>query len=750
MQCHNADQLKGGLRLDTAAGALKGGDKGPAIVAGKSDTSLLVDLLQGPHGELPQMPYKRNALTTEQITLIKQWIDEGAHAPANETPSVWTHWAFIPPQQAALPTISGLATARANPIDAFILARLAKEQIKPSPPAGRETLIRRVTLDLTGLPPTVEEVDAFVKDQAPGAYERVVDRLLNSPHYGERWGRWWLDQARYADSNGYSIDAPRSMWPYRDWVVRSLNADLPFDEFTIEQIAGDLLPKPTTDQLIATGFHRNTQVNGEGGIDVEQFRIDAVFDRVATTGSVWLGLTIGCCQCHNHKFDPISQKEYYQFFAFFNNQEQDGHGGTKTSTLVIPDAKTDAVALATERKNLEKKLAEILPARLPAIAQWEATLTPEVKKKLKPPVAKAIKVPADKRKTTQLRIIYEEFAFNDSEFKGINDRLTELEKEESNRVTTLIMRDLPEPRETHLFIKGDFTRPTDVVAAGTPAILHPLEKQSEQANRLDLARWLVSSQNPLTARVIMNRVWAQYFGKGLVETENDFGTQGLAPVDQELLDWLAVQFMKEHWSMKAMHRWIVTSDAYQRSSKARPDLALKDPTNRLLSHQTRLRVDAEMVRDVCLSVTGLLNPKLGGPPVYPPQPESAMSVGQVKRPWPTSTGADRYRRGLYTFFYRSTPHPALTVFDAPDSFTTCTRRIRSDTPLQSLTLLNDAGFFEFAQALEKIVREHGVATAFRRCMARPPGAMELQRLSALDPLTAARVLLNLDETITRE
>jgi hypothetical protein len=277
-----------------------------------------------------------------------------------------------------------------------------------------------------------------------------------------------------------------------------------------------------------------------------------------------------------------------------------------------------------------------------------------------------------------------------------------------------------------------------------------LEKKSEQANRLDLARWLVSTKNPLTARVIMNRVWAQYFGKGIVETENDFGTQGMAPVNQELLDWLAVQFMKEHWSLKAMQRSIVTSDAYRRSSNARPDVALKDPNNRLLSHQTRLRVDAEMVRDVCLSVTGLLNPKLGGPPVYPPQPESAMSVGQVKRPWPTSTGADRYRRGLYTFFFRSTPHPALTVFDAPDSFTTCTRRIRSDTPLQSLTLLNDTAFFEFAQALEKIVREQGVANAFRRCIARQPSAKELRRLSELDSLTAARVLLNLDETITRE
>jgi hypothetical protein len=750
VQCHNADQKKGGLVLDTAASALKGGDKGPVVVAGKGDRSLLVDLLQGPHGDLPQMPYKRNALGADQVALIKQWIDEGAHAPANETPSVWTHWAFIAPKAAAAPKISGADAKAANPIDAFILARLEKEKIQPSPLAQRETLIRRVSLDLTGLPPTVEEVDAFVKDNDPTAYDRLVDRLLESPHYGERWGRWWLDQARYADSNGYSIDAPRSIWPYRDWVVRAMNTDMPFDEFTIEQLAGDLLPKPTIDQQIATGFHRNTQVNGEGGIDVEQFRIDAVFDRVATTGSVWLGLTIGCCQCHNHKFDPISQKEYYQFFAFFNNQEQDGHGGTKTSTLVIPDAKTNPAALAAEKKSLEKKLAEILPARLEAIAQWEATLTPEVKKQLKPPVAKAVAVPAAKRKFAQLRAIYEEFAFNDSEFKGLNDRLTELEKEEASQVTTLVMRDLPQPRETHVFVKGDFTRPTDIVTPGTPAILPPLQNTTGKTNRLDLARWLVSPQNPLTARVIMNRVWAQYFGKGIVETENDFGTQGLAPVNQELLDWLAVQFMNEHWSLKAMHRWIVTSDTYKRSSKGRSDLALKDPNNRLLSHQNRLRVDAETVRDVCLTATGLLNPKLGGPPVYPPQPESAMTVGQVKRPWPTSTGGDRCRRALYTFYFRATPHPELSVFDEPDAFTTCTRRIRSNTPLQSLTLLNDTAYFEFAQAMEKVIQEQGLAVAFRRCMARQPSAMELERLSALEPLAAARVLLNLDETITRE
>ncbi len=749
LQCHEAKKPKGGLRLDTAAALMKGGDSGTSITAGKADESLLFQVLNGPHGDIPQMPYKRNPLTVEQVSLVKQWINDGAKVPAVEEPSKWTHWAFIAPQRPAVP--ENAEHKPQNPIDAFIAAQLAQEGIAPSPIAQRETLIRRVSLDLTGLPPSVQDVDAFLNDRDPRAYENLVERLLKSPHYGERWGRWWLDQARYADSNGYSIDAPRSIWPYRDWVVNALNADMPFDRFTIEQLAGDLLENAAPPQLIATGFHRNTQVNGEGGIDPEQFRIDAVFDRVATTGSVWLGLTVGCCQCHDHKFDPISQKEYYQFFAFFNNQEQDGHGGTKTSTVEVPDAKKDYEKLNAEKKDLEEKLAKLMPSRLAELDQWEKSLTPETKKKVRAEVVKIVGIPAKKRKPAQVRELYSyQFGFNDPEFKGVNDRLTEIEGDLSNKVTSLSMRDLPQKRETHLFIKGDFTRPADVVTEGTPAVLHAFKNESGKSTRLDLARWIVDRGNPLTTRVIMNRVWLQYFGKGIVETENDFGTQGQPPMNPALLDWLAVEFMERGWSMKAMHRAIVTSDTYQRSSNARPDLALKDPNNRLLSHQNRLRLDAEMVRDACLSATGLLNPKLGGPPVYPPQPDGAMSVGQVKRPWPVSKGGDRYRRGLYTFFFRASPHPALTVFDSPDSFTTCTRRLRSNTPLQALTLLNDTAFFEFAQAMEKLITKDGIETAFRRCVARKPAAKETERLRKLDPLTAARVLLNLDETITRE
>ena len=748
VQCHGEAQPKAGLRLDTAANALKGAENGKVIVAGKAADSLLVQLINGPHGETPQMPYKRNPLNSDQIAKITQWVNEGAKAPANEEPSKWTHWAFVKPVKAPLPTKG------ANPIDAFINARLAKEKIEPSPRAELSTLVRRITLDLTGLPPTPEEVTEFLKAASANpssAIDALIDRLLKSPHYGERWGRWWLDQARYADSNGYSIDAPRSIWPYRDWVVKALNANKPFDQFTIEQLAGDLLEKPKPEQLIATGFHRNTQVNGEGGIDPEQFRIDAVFDRVATTGAVWLGLTIGCCQCHDHKFDPLSQKEYYGIFAFFNNSEQDGHGGTKTSTVDVPDAKRDYVKLNAEKKDLEKKLAKLMPERLKELEAWEKTLTAETKKKIRPEVVKIIALPAKKRKPAQVRELYSfQFGFNDPEFKGVNDRLNEVENELANKVTSLVMQELPQKRETHLFIKGDFTRPADVVTEGTPSVLHAFKNETGNKNRLDLAKWIVSRDNPLTARVIVNRVWQVYFGKGIVETDNDFGTQGLEPSHQDLLDWLAVDFMEHGWDLQRLHKMIVSSDTYQRSSNARPDLAQKDPYNKLLARQTRLRMDAEMVRDVSLTVTGLLSRKIGGPPVYPPQPEGAMNVGQVKRPWPESKGEDRYRRALYTFFFRASPHPALTVFDAPDSFTTCTRRIRSNTPLQALTLLNDPAFMEFAQAMEKIVKKDGIEKAFERCTARKPSPKEIERLSKLDTLTAARVLLNLDETITRE
>ncbi len=757
------------------------------------------------------------------------------------------HWSFIPPERVGPPKVRQSEWVR-NPIDNFILARLEQEKIKPSPEADRITLIRRLSLDLLGLPPTIPEVEAFVNDRRPDAYQRLVERLLASPHFGERWGRHWLDVARYADSNGYSIDAPRSIWKYRDWVIDALNRDQPFDQFVICQLAGDLLPRDPNsrnlDPIIATGFHRNTQINQEGGIDPEQFRVESVIDRVNTTGTAFLGLTIGCCQCHDHKFDPFTQKEYYRLLAFFNSTAEDGHGkGTPGAALEIPGEFEKLDNLHKEIEEAEADLERYLDIKGSEAVKWEKDLTDEARKKLKPAVREALKLAWDKRNISQKRAAYAAFRADDPEFKSRNTKLTKLEKKEPKPITTLVMSELDQPRESFVFIKGDFTRKGEVVTPGVPAILHPLKTDSLGSarvpradfglspkspvspnsedgldgtpnpargkralpNRLDLARWIVDLPNPLTARVAVNRIWQQYFGRGLVETENDFGTQGAPPSHPQLLDWLATEFMNpgssrreealtslpqgdriadkrnrslvtsaatkpEAWSLKHIHRLIVTSAAYRQSSRARPELNVMDPNNKLLARQSRLRLDAEVVRDVALAASGLLNDKIGGPSVFPPQPEGVMTLGQSRREWKASEGPDRYRRGMYTFFWRATPNPALTVFDAPDAFSACTRRIRSNTPLQALTLLNDQAFFEFARALaDRVLREgqgsdtEKLQLAFRLCLSRAPGGAEEQRLShllaqqrAAEPkereawTIVARVLLNLDEMITRE
>ena len=733
--CHGFDpkHREADLRLDTFEGATKDRDGVRAVVPGDVEKSELWARIASddPDQMMPPPSSHKSALSAAQRSKIKQWIEQGAKYE--------THWAFIPPVR---PPVKGSGDAA---IDHFITQKLDEVGLAVSPEAGPEQLIRRVSLDLIGLPPTPAEADAFLKawrTDADAAYRDVVDRLLDSPHYGERWGRWWLDQARYADSNGYSIDAPRQIWKYRDWVIGALNADMPFDRFTIEQLAGDLLPDADESRKIATGFHRNTQINQEGGIDKEQFRIDSVFDRVATTGTVWLGLTIGCAQCHDHKFDPIEQKEYYRLFAFLNNQDE--------PTLKVFDSGVDVSSLTAEFKRLESEIAAYMKEHAKELAEWESGLTPEIKKSLSSAITKTLAVPQEKRSFAQQKMLFAGGIGGVGPFRQLNDRYTELDVVLNQGVSTMVLRELPTPRKTTVLIKGDFTRPGEEVTPGTPAVLHPMERPHGRPNRLDLAKWLVSPRNPLTARVIMNRVWQQYFGRGIVETENDFGMQGTAPSHPELLDWLAVEFMAKRWSLKDMHRLIVTSRTYRQSSANRPELRAKDPNNYLLARQQRLRLDAEVVRDVALAASGLLSPKIGGPPVYPPIPEGVMGQGQVKRVWAVSQGADKYRRGLYTFVYRASPPPSLTVFDAPEGFSTCTRRVRSNTPLQALTLMNDAGFFEFALALEQIIRKDGLVVAFRRSTTRSPTSDELAVLKKLDTLTAARALLNLDETFTRE
>jgi hypothetical protein len=720
------------------------------------------------------------------------------------------HWSFQPVRSPAEPEVKNAAWVR-NPIDRFILAELEKKGIPPSPEADAVTLIRRVTLDLTGLPPTIQEVERFLSDvstKPQEAYEKLVDRLLASPHYGEMQARHWLDMARYADSNGYSIDAPRSIWKYRDWVIDAFNKDVPFDRFTIEQLAGDLLPQATTEQKVATGFHRNTQINQEGGIDLEQFRVESIVDRVNTTGSVWLGLTVGCCQCHDHKFDPLTQKEYYQFFAFFNNADE------PNLEIVAPEQQKARAEVRAKLAEVEKEFTRLDATDEDNIEKWERAVAKDHPETVRKEILAIFNVAPAGRNARQKRTLEDAYRFADQTRHAAGALATpfaavaqasllqrrielvkerdRLRKQEPAAVTTMVMRERQSPRMTTIMLGGDFLRKGGAVTPGTFAVLPGLAGKPQGAsNRLDLAKWLVSSDNPLTPRVAVNRYWGEFFGTGIVETENDFGTQGTPPSHPELLDWLASEFVRQQWSVKAMHKLMVMSATYRQASKARSDLNTIDPRNRLLARQSRLRVPSEVVRDVSLAASGLLNPKVGGPSVFPPQPDGVYRFTQIDKAWKASAGADRYRRGMYTYFWRSAPHPALIVFDAPDSNVTCTRRSRSNTPLQALTLLNDAGFYDYAAGLAKRVLKEGpsddagrFAFAFRLCLARTPTEREQQRLAAFlaaqksdltsSPAEAralaggasdetaatcaeraawvmiARVLLNLDEFITRE
>ena len=646
------------------------------------------------------------------------------------------HWALIKPERHLLPKVQQTEWPL-NPIDHFILSKLEESDIEPSPQAEQTTLLRRVYLDLIGLPPTPSETDKFLEDQNKNAYSKIVDKLLSSKHYGERWGRHWLDLARYADSNGYSHDSPRTIWKYRDWVIDAYNKNLPFDQFIIEQIAGDMLPGATIGQRIATGFHRNTQINTEGGVDKEQFRIDSIFDRVATTGEVFFGLTFGCAQCHDHKFDPIKQSEFFQMFAFLNQADE--------PRIEAPSA-----------------------SELESIKQYNSKLS-------------------------KLEIRLKELPENSVARKKLTTEITGHKKTRPKIATTLVMAQRKTPRVSHRFINGDFTRPAEMVDPGTPEILHSFP-DVKNPNRLDFAYWIASKNNPLLARVTINRIWQHYFGVGIVETENDFGTQSLPPSHPKLLDWLATEFMRLGWNQKAIHKLIVTSATYRQSSNNRSELTRADPANKLLGKQSRLRLDAEILRDNALAASGLLSKKMGGPGVYPPQPQGCMNLGQSRRKWTASSGEDRYRRAVYTYRWRATPHPALNVFDTPDAFASCTRRIRSNTPLQALTLLNDPAFFEISQGFaERLIQEGGntdetrIEMGFRLCLARNPSAHEVSVLKSflnkqrtiytnVDAKTLtlvaqrtngpvipesdrseqaswtmlARVLLNLDETITRE
>ncbi len=1004
IECHKADKDESGFRLDVGNLAIKGGDRGAAIIPGKSDESILYQALIG-KGDATAMPYEKPRLAAADIELIKKWIDGGAKVPASDTTTEVvksSHWSFQPIRRPAIPKLKGQASGTGvpdpaansvlNPIDAFVRSRLEREGLAPSLEADRPTLIRRLSLDLLGLLPSADEVRDFVNDKEPAAYERLVDRLLASPAYGERHGRHWLDIARYADSNGFTIDSARQIWKYREWVIHAINADMPFDQFTVEQLAGDLLPNATTEQLVATGFHRNTLVNEEGGTDQEQFRVEAVVDRVSTTGAAWLGLTVGCAQCHSHKFDPITQRDFYKLFAVFNQCDEPSvpvpsadqlaeqkrldaevaeaekplkqldaellkglpdwersvasqsegdwtildpsvwktdKGATLTKienqTLLVdfstpandvytitfdPSDSTPVTAIRLEALNhpslpmmgpgradgnfvltefevlfdetaipLTKAIADHSQEGYPVSdaidgkpkTGWAINVKPNSGEMLNVPreavffpkepivakpgsklivkmhqlhsvpnylvgcfrisisgasidvlsvpasIKKIVGTPTNKRSKQQLEQLQTAFKNTDPRRKPLTEKLDGLKKQLDalNKAipTTLVMRAKAEPRQTHIMIRGDFLRKGTAVEPGVPDVLPAIHlpqdvdaKKRTASARLEFAKWLCSLDNPLTARVTVNRAWQAFFGAGLVPTENDFGIQGDPPTHPELLDWLASEFVvpplggsstdsttiphkggTTSWSLKRLHRLIVTSATYRQVSHLRPELRERDPANKLLARQSRLRLEAELIRDVCLSASGLMTRHLGGPGVNPPQPEGIYIVTQQKKPWAESTGLDRYRRGMYTYFWRTSPYPMLPTFDAPDANGTCTRRNRSNTPLQALTLANDRSFHEFAVGLAGRIMSFGplpptpppsvadsddarLWQAVELCYSRPPTDLELRKLRqflnaqrtafAADPkdkdptksawTAVARVLLNLDEFITRE
>lgn len=667
--CHGQDDKAraAGLRLDLREGAVgKLGSGRAAIVPGEPDLSPLLQRIKTT-GALQMPPaHSGKTLKPQEIATLRKWIVQGAPYQA--------HWAFIKPRMPSLPKVKNAAWAK-NPLDVFILSRLEQERLQPSPEADRPALIRRVSLDLTGLPPTPKEVETFASDKSPNAYAKVVDRLLTSPHYGEKWARMWLDLARYADSAGYGSDPLRpNLYPFRDWVIAAFNRNLPYDQFTIEQIAGDLLPNPTRDQLVATGFHRNTMTNTEGGTDDEEFRIAAVKDRAITTSQVWMGLTIGCAQCHTHKYDPLTQKDFYRFAAFFNQTEDFDQPDERPTMPLLTDEQTQRIA------GLKGDIAA-LKAKAATMPELKAEI--ETKQKALDSI-KPLAYPVMREVTSDKR------------------------------------------RESFVLTLGNFLQRDEKVEANTPESFPKLPPNAP-LNRLGVAQWLVSPENPMTARVAVNRFWAQIFGTGLVETEEDFGLQGSLPVHPELLDYLAVRFMNPvtanpsglRWDMKKLLRLIVTSATYRQSSQTTPALIQKDPRNRLLARFPRLRLEAEPIRDQGLALSGLLSPKIGGASVYPPQPPGMWQAAfNGDRTWQTSTGEDRYRRGLYTFWRRTVPYPSMATFDAPSREICTMRRLPTNTPLQALVTLNDPVYLEMAQALgRRIVKEGGATVERRICYA---------------------------------
>lgn len=788
VMCHGGAQQIAGLRLDNAADAAKGGYSGPVIVPGQSAASKIIERVTSTK-DGHRMPPMGAPLNPGEVAALKNWVDAGALWPTGVVigkalgPKKSSHWAFQPLWQGDLPAVKNAAWSR-NPIDRFVLAKLDAKALAPSPEAPKETLLRRASLDLTGLPPSPELQRQYMADSSPQAYERAVDKLLESRHYGERWARQWLDLARYADSDGYEKDLVRPYaWRWRNYVIDSFNANKPFDQFTIEQLAGDLLPQATMEQKIATGFHRNTLINREAGVSRAEDRFETLVNRTNTTATTWMGMTVGCAQCHDHKYDPISQREHYSLMAFFSKSQ---------------DVEIDAPLPGelgpwlASRTDYEKKRQTIL-AEAP-VAQWQTDWEKNMRAAITKPgeqiewdfsvtsfrvmfdnAEKVMMAPAEKRsprdawRLTRYFVANPGPVFNRNKengdlLKAVRKKLDDLEAATPQLGQVSAIAPDPDAAPQRIAVRGDWKQPGIAVEAAPLAVL-PEFKPNGEPERLAFARWLVNKENPLTPRVIVNRYWQEFFGRGIVKTSEDFGLQGDKPSHPELLDWLAKDFRDSGWNLKHLHRQIVLSATYRQSSKAREDIAAIDADNALLARQTRLRLSAEAIRDAALSAGGLLSNSIGGPSIRPPQPKGVAEITYGGSKWKESEGPDRYRRGLYIHFQRTSPYPMLMNFDTPDMNVACSRRRSSDTPLQALNLLNDPVFYEAAQGLAYRVRNEGpsdlegrIQYAFTLAVGRPASPREVSRLKTYidnQPSEAAwtglgRVLLNLDEFIVRE
>ena len=772
-QCHGPDEeaRTSGLRLDESAGAVeeRGGKR--AISPGAPAASELIARIKS-DDPARRMPLGGERLTDEQIKLLEEWISAGAKYER--------HWSYEKPERPQLPPVSGEGWVR-NPIDRFILNRLDAEGLKPSRAAEPAVLMRRLFLDVVGIPPSPEQIDDFLASPTDEAYRATVEDLLDSPQYGEHWARHWLDLARYADSNGYQHDDPREIWPYRDWVIRAFNDDMPFDQFTIEQLAGDLLEEPSLEQLIATGFHRNTPMNGSGGSKIDEVRNAMLVDRVNTTATVWLGATLACAQCHTHKYDPFTIEEYYRFYAYFDRgvDETVLHGGGNTRKYYVgaqvelpvsAGRRSRHSAVKAQHEYLKMVINQAEFAALPDLPEWVDQQANN--SNLRPNVASALAKPTEERTESDNNTIRDAFLETRPEVAEPRQELEKLAKRMKALAppTTLIMADRLDPGQSYLLKRGQIGAHGKEVEPGTPAVLHAPDP-SLPPNRLGLAKWITSTENPLTARVTVNRLWAEVFGRGIVASAEDFGRQGDTPTHADLLDWLAVEFVDGGWSTKNIVRLIVTSSTYRQTSRGSPELLERDPDNTLLAMGPRFRLPAEAIRDTVLAASGLLSLKVGGLPVHPPQPEGLWKeISTATDPdYPTSKGEDRHRRGIYTFIRRGAPYPSYMTFDASARQGCVALRARTNSPLQALTLLNDPAYVEASDALAQLVMDFPATSdrdrliyAFRRAVTRSPSAVELKELTRLlnefrgtsdnDSeawVSLARVLLNLDETITK-